>query len=536
MYLLYALVCVVLIIVAYTRIRLLNVPLERDEGEYAYMGQLLLKGIPPYLNAYTMKLPGVSAVYALFMFLFGQTAFGIHLGLLIVNGLCVYFVYRLTLQLFERDNALISCSIYAILSVSQSILGVFAHATHFVVLFTLPGLILLLHYFDNKRDRYIFSSGICFGLAFTMKQHAIILIFFAVLYLIWHHLAIHGFKRKELYTGCIFFTIGTGLPFLFIVVNITFFGAFSEFWFWTVQYAREYSTGISIYQGMELFHYTVTDILKPFFIIWLFAGIGCIFICLQKANGFNRLFTGLFVLFSFLSVCPGFYFRQHYFVLVLPAISILAGHGITSIVTLLLSSSQTKIMRSFAILVILVPSLGYGINYEKEYLFTFSLYDVSRALYGNNPFPEALIVSSYLKSHTTEQDKIAILGSEPELLFYANRFSATGHIYMYGLMEMLPFAEQMQIQAITQITQAKPKYVVFVNVSTSWLRQPYSNMTIFNWADNYLKNYYQLVGIVDMLEKYDIRYIWDEHVIGYVPVSDYFIVIYKRKTDNGGDS
>jgi hypothetical protein len=40
------------------RFRLRDMPLERDEGEYAYAGQLLLEGIPPYQLAYNMKLPG----------------------------------------------------------------------------------------------------------------------------------------------------------------------------------------------------------------------------------------------------------------------------------------------------------------------------------------------------------------------------------------------------------------------------------------------------------------------------------------------
>jgi hypothetical protein len=41
------------------RWRLREMPLERDEGEYAYAGQLLLQGIPPYQLAYNMKFPGV---------------------------------------------------------------------------------------------------------------------------------------------------------------------------------------------------------------------------------------------------------------------------------------------------------------------------------------------------------------------------------------------------------------------------------------------------------------------------------------------
>ncbi|PYL50684.1 MAG: hypothetical protein DMF33_12180, partial [Verrucomicrobia bacterium] len=58
------------------RIRLLDIPLERDEGEYAYAGQLMLQGIPPYTLAYSMKFPGTYASYALIMSIFGQTIFG----------------------------------------------------------------------------------------------------------------------------------------------------------------------------------------------------------------------------------------------------------------------------------------------------------------------------------------------------------------------------------------------------------------------------------------------------------------------------
>jgi hypothetical protein len=56
----WALILLMLVILtaAAIRIRLLQVPLERDEGEYAYAGQLILQGVPPYKLAYNMKLPG----------------------------------------------------------------------------------------------------------------------------------------------------------------------------------------------------------------------------------------------------------------------------------------------------------------------------------------------------------------------------------------------------------------------------------------------------------------------------------------------
>src|SRR5437764_11931410 len=80
-----ALFAAVCFICALVRIRLLDLPLERDEGEYAYAGQLMLHGIAPYKLAYNMKFPGTYCAYAVIMLSFGQTIRGIHLGFHVVN-------------------------------------------------------------------------------------------------------------------------------------------------------------------------------------------------------------------------------------------------------------------------------------------------------------------------------------------------------------------------------------------------------------------------------------------------------------------
>jgi hypothetical protein len=59
-----ALVVIVSALVIAIRIRLLGIPLERDEGEHAYAGQLMLQGIPASKFAYNMKFPGTYAAYA----------------------------------------------------------------------------------------------------------------------------------------------------------------------------------------------------------------------------------------------------------------------------------------------------------------------------------------------------------------------------------------------------------------------------------------------------------------------------------------
>src|ERR1019366_8475547 len=77
----------ILAVVTAIRIRLLDMPLERDEGEYAYAGQLLLQGVSPYQAAYnvTLKLPGTCVAYALILAMFGQTAVALHAGVILIS-------------------------------------------------------------------------------------------------------------------------------------------------------------------------------------------------------------------------------------------------------------------------------------------------------------------------------------------------------------------------------------------------------------------------------------------------------------------
>ena len=68
-----AILAAILIAAALIRLRLAGAPLERDEGEYAYAGQLVLQGVPPYQLAYNMKFPGTYYTYSVLLALFGQS-------------------------------------------------------------------------------------------------------------------------------------------------------------------------------------------------------------------------------------------------------------------------------------------------------------------------------------------------------------------------------------------------------------------------------------------------------------------------------
>src|SRR5580700_11574091 len=107
---------VVMVFFAFVRVRLRDMPLERDEGEFAYVGQLMLQGIPPYKIASNMKLPGTYAAYAAIMAVFGETTSGIRDGLILVNAAATILVFLLGKYLYGPLAAAVAGVTYSFLS------------------------------------------------------------------------------------------------------------------------------------------------------------------------------------------------------------------------------------------------------------------------------------------------------------------------------------------------------------------------------------------------------------------------------------
>jgi 4-amino-4-deoxy-L-arabinose transferase-like glycosyltransferase len=193
------------------RVRLLDIPLERDEGEYAYAGQLMLRGIPPYEQVYNMKFPGAYAAYALFLALFGQTTHAVRLGLLLVNLAAIVLVFRLGRR-FSGDLAgVVAAATYAQLSVGRAVLGPFAHSSHLVVVAALAGIDCLFAAFDRGRRRDYFASGFLLGLAVVMKQHGVFFLLFGALALLVHRRRPGPHAPRLAVTG-LPFALGAVLP------------------------------------------------------------------------------------------------------------------------------------------------------------------------------------------------------------------------------------------------------------------------------------------------------------------------------------
>jgi hypothetical protein len=519
----------VILLTAALRIRLLDVPLERDEGEYAYAGQLMLQGVPPYEQAYNMKMPGIYAAYALLLALFGETHTAIHLGLLLINAGTILLLFLLSRRLCGPIAGVAAAAAFALLSAGQEVQGLFANAEHFVILPALGGILLLLRAIDSEKRATLFAAGLLLGLAPIMKQHGAAFAIFGGLFLVYREAMRRPFSWSGITSKSLLYATSVALPFALTCLLLWWSGVFETFWFWTFDYAREYVVSVPLGIGLGLLRQRVVEIPASAMALWLLSAAGLLSLLWNRSTARQVPFTLGFLLFSFVAVCPGFYFRPHYFVLLLPVVALFAGMGADALWAALSRAKPVLFRAGLAILLGLMI-VAHALYQQQEYFFHLSPTLVARAVYGGNPFPESLEIAAFIREHSTPDDRIAVLGSEPQIFFYAGRRSATGYIYTYGLMENHPYARRMQQEMIAEIEAAKPKFLVFVKVPSSWLAHPGSDMTIFSWVEQYRLQHYQVVGVADIGWPRETEYRWGVDAVRYSPKSKYGIVVFVRRT------
>src|SRR5207247_11159930 len=74
---------------------------------------------------------------------------------------------------------------FGMLSIERWIMGVLAHATDFVVLAAMSGLLVLFHALESKRTIAFIGAGLMLGLSVLMKQNGLFFLAFGLGATVW---------------------------------------------------------------------------------------------------------------------------------------------------------------------------------------------------------------------------------------------------------------------------------------------------------------------------------------------------------------
>lgn len=487
----------------YARIVLSGMPFERDEGGFAYIAQQLWQGGLLYTQLPDSKPPLLYLIYALFVSLPFDPVTAVHAGAMIFHFTAMLVLWKWASNYMPSAWSFLltaCCSLYCI---SWQVAGFAAHATQLLLLPALAGCYLLRHN-PNESLRQTAFAGLLFGLAFCIKQQAFFLPAGGAI-LIWL-----TFERQQIKHSLTLF-LTAALPFLCCLVWFAAKGRFGDFW--ENVFVEPAGQAIGFQEKLKLLTTHLELVCRHWWLFWGLALAG-FFRMLRSGDGFQKSIVWFFIL-SLVGVVSAGPAYPHYFVLCLPW---LAWGFITSAGWLVDKWRYTGILVVFT-------ALFLPIVLQTQYWFAPDYRDIERKVYGMNPFPEMQSIGSKLRNELIKSgnEKVAVVGSEPELYVYTGKTSPLKYIYHYGLLQGGETAVAKQQKYLSDWNAAQPEWVILPSPDID----RFSQVPVFHTIIADLKTNYSVAGIIDIYPGHTV-YNWSPQPTD-INKSPSWVLVFRKK-------
>jgi 4-amino-4-deoxy-L-arabinose transferase-like glycosyltransferase len=148
-------------------------PLDCDEAAYAYIGHRILSGDVLYRDVTENKTPLGYWLYTLAVASGGYNELAIRIMPIPFVLLTIGLVWWVAGRLGGQLAACLAAGLYVLLSTDPYLFGNGANMEHFVNLFSVASLALLIFAWDRSGRWPLFAAGVCLGAAALVKQFAI---------------------------------------------------------------------------------------------------------------------------------------------------------------------------------------------------------------------------------------------------------------------------------------------------------------------------------------------------------------------------
>ena len=467
-----------------------DLPLDRDEGEYAYSGWLVRQGIAPYKHAFLQKPPMVAYSYALASVLAPNTLWAPRILACIFLASATALLGLIVRVEFGKGPALAAMWVVTPMLLLPQIEQCDANTEMFMLLpLTATVAVYTMHRKSGSAWPW-FAAGILASLAFWYKYTAlpvIALVFAAWAFEDWQHSrsTAQALARRWL-SGLLGALVGSVAALAFFLVR----DGGRHLWECTFQFNRLY-VGTGTFGGSELWYY-----LQLFGRHWwvLFLALPVLFF---KPN--RRVWFWL-VMFGVAWLATGFSCYGQYYLVVMPFWALLVAVAVDR----LASWVSPRLHLPHQLLAGVITAVVVVLVCWSDLPLVLGSQDrlVSRA---SPPLKEALVTAGHLAEITSPQDRVFVAGSEPEILFYAHRISCTRFVIVYPLMIPTSAALRYQHEAIQDLQQNPPEAIVYVRDSESWLRQKETPGDFHAYLNKFLAEDYEICG----------GYVVEEHQRGW---------------------
>jgi Dolichyl-phosphate-mannose-protein mannosyltransferase len=475
----------IVLIVAAVRAPLLSIPLERDEGEYAYIAWRLGYNELPYRDWVDQKPPAVFYIYRLALSLPFESVRAIHFAGLLFAAASACALFFLGLQFMDRFWAWLGAALFALLGADPLVQGTAANTEIFMLC---PLIFSQIAFFiaaaKNQRTVWLMVlAGALTGIAVMFKQVAIVNWFLlAAAYPIFAR----GEKR---WRSAISFIAWSALGLLIVLALVLFYfwrhGGLHEFVDNVFAHNLQYIAGIGAPARVEYCWGTLTILARTQATVWAFAAVGLAGLFTSGRVKWSVFLVG-WLITSSIGVSASGYFFPHYFQQLLPPLALAAAAGAEWFDAIKLWRIIPVWGRRVAVVLILtvLPAITLW-----PFLFTYAPAEAVRKIYPGNFFAEMPEFAQRIENVTPPEAPVFIFGAEPELLFYAHRRSATRYIFLFPLYGPYGGVREKQTAAAVEIERARPLTAAYLPNALFFV--PGTDQYFTQWSMSYLQeNFY----------------------------------------------
>jgi hypothetical protein len=438
-----------------------DVPLERDEGEYAYIAQRWLAGEVPYKDNFDQKPPGAFAAFALFMSTLGPSPAALHWGAQLYSLGTLALLYFLARRLFSAAAGAVAAALCTFMMADGTVYGNAANTETFMILPLTAGMLTAWLTAERDSPGWAIATGALGAAALLCKQVALFNVLLLLGWVFWQA------RRRWLLSALLL--AGLAAVLLAVVGYFVAAGAGREFYDCVIGYNLAYAARVPLAEYPGAFFRVFSRMLIPFWPIYVLAAVSAIGLLVRgfsprAGEGQPVLFAFLWLAAACLATATGGQFFPHYFITTLPPLSLIAAAGLVN----LTNRIRPAWARLAAPALVVAGCILYGVSRSPWYYLTPGESGKCRMIYGDqNPFAESLAVADFVAENMPPDAPLFVAGSEPQIYYYAQRKCAGRYIFIYPLLTPFPGVRGRQQAALDELRRDLPPMIITVPTPAS---------------------------------------------------------------------
>jgi Dolichyl-phosphate-mannose-protein mannosyltransferase len=486
-------------------------PMRRDQGIFAWVGDVIMRGGLPYKDAWDIKGPLTYYVYALSQAIFGRTQWGIRALDLFFLTVTAYFLWRLTASLCDRRAANIAVPVFMLMYYQ-------GYSWHTAQPDGWAGMLIVISVWlvVSDMDRHPYSRAAGFGLLVGMCT-ALKPLFACFLVLLPMNVPAGRVDIRKRYLLTLTSVAAFSSLLVLVAGWFAYRGALADlvdtlFSFNLTVYSRTSEFNLN-----EAFaHVALFFVTEPGWLIAaLFAGIGLMALWSKNRSAF--VMVGSWTVLSMLCIIIQNKFFYYHWIPVLAPLSIAAGAGVSRLADIGTFKPALSLMVKHGAVVLLVVAVSFGPLYKlntwlravagfetwDEYYGEFGRYGG-----GDVSFLADREVSKYLANRTVQGDRVYVWGFEPIIYYMSGRPSSTRYGFVQPLVgEDNVFKSHNRERFMMELHANPPVYIIVIDNDATPVTYKTSKQYLKDFPEFklYLSSRYILEKRIEDFEIYRIK-------------------------------